>query len=434
MHVTRNLSKYKTLIVGGGSGGLAMTQRFAKHHTQKFQTALVEPNPYHYYQPLWTLVGGGKKPLTDSVQPLEKFLPFHVRRYHHSVESFSPENNSLTLSTGQVLEYENLVVALGIDLKFDKIPGFQDALDAENPQVCTNYHYDYCSKTFQALNNLVETAKSNPTQKYTAIFTQPNTPIKCAGAPQKIVYLAEEFFRKHQVRDQIDMKFYTGMPGIFGVAPYAVVMRGLMADKNVEVVYENNLESIDVDNNTANFSKIGATQFDFMHVTPPQGPLDVIKNSSLADSVGWVDVNKHTLQHNQFKNVWALGDCSSLPTSKTAAAIASQNKILFDNMLAVEKNPNLETEKFPGQYDGYASCPLVVGDDKGMIAEFDYELKRLETLPLDQRKPSRLMYKMKADWIPQIYWTQHVFGRWNGPAVFRKILDPFGSFLAAKRQ
>lgn len=194
-------------------------------------------------------------------------------------------------------------------------------------------------------------------------------------------------------------------------------MRQLLADKNIEVVYENNLTK--VEDGVATFSKTGEINYNMLHVVPPMGPYNVHKN--LGNEAGWVDVNQYTLQHNKFKNIWSLGDCSSCPTSKTAAAIAGQNKVLFDNLMTCLNNPN---SPLTAKYDGYTACPLVTSYNDGLFAEFDYELKRRETTFFDQRKVHGPLYFIKKEILPFIYWQLHVTGKWQGPELYRKIMAP----------
>jgi len=237
------------------------------------------------------------------------------------------------------------------------------------------------------------------------------------------MYLADEHMRKANVRRKSEIFFYTGTPAMFAVEKYRLSMEEVVRRKHIEVEYQQELVSLPA-NGTAVFKDLKGGEsktvsFDFLHVTPPQGPFDLVKNSKLADADGWVDVNKHTLQSTKYSNVWALGDCSNIPTSKTAAAVAEQNFILVHNLLA--KNES-EFE----HYNGYTSCPLVTGYSSLVLAEFDYDKKPTETFIFDQGKERWSMFQLKSHVMPRIYWDLMVKGHWAGPAEYRKILNPTG--------
>ncbi|RUS88682.1 hypothetical protein EGW08_003577 [Elysia chlorotica] len=403
-------SKYKVVIVGGGSGGCAVA---AKLSPLGKQCAAIEPSDLHYYQPVWTLVGGGLRGFQSSVRPTREVLPSSIDWIQDKAVKFDPGKNNLELGSGDKVEYDFLVVAMGIQLDFDKVDGLVDALE-NDPAVASNYSPKWVNKTFPAM------------QKFpggNAIFTYPNTPIKCAGAAQKIMYLTEEFLRTAGVRENSNVIFNTAKNVIFGVKKYADALQQVIQSRNIQVNYKHNLVSVYHKKKTAIFANMARDnalvpfEYNFLHVTPPMSSPDVLKKSPLVNEGGWVDLNKHTLQHTKFSNVFGLGDCTSLPTSKTAAAVAAQCGILHQNLTAT-----MQGKKVTPLYDGYASCPLITSRNKCILAEFDYNLQPLETLPINQGVERRLTYGMKAHIMPGLYWQVMMKGRWNGPATFRKVL------------
>merc|ERR1712038_1522451 len=204
------------------------------------------------------------------------------------------------------------------------------------------------------------------------------------------------------------------MPGIFPQPDYAKAQEKLLAERNISVFKSQNLIKIDPSENTAIFTSTNGDiierEYEMIHIVPPQGPLDVCKESGLGNAAGWIDVDKETLQHTRYPNIFSLGDCSSLPTSKTAAAIVAQNKIVSQNIADYTENKPLS-----GKYDGYSACPLVTSYDKVMLCEFDYELNKKETFWFNQEVPSKFAYKVKADIFPWIYWKYMLKGKWMGP-------------------
>ncbi|KAM6351043.1 sulfide:quinone oxidoreductase, mitochondrial isoform 2-T4 [Alca torda] len=384
---------YEVLVLGGGAGGIAMSARM-KRKVGAGNVAVVEPSKTHYYQPLWTLVGGGAKRLATSARPTGSVMPKGVEWIKSRVTALDPDKNCVWL--------ENDI----------KIKGLPEGFD--HPKIGSNYSVHTVEKTWKALQDFKEG---------NAIFTFPNTPVKCAGAPQKIMYLSEAYWRKTGKRSKANIMFNTSLGVIFGVKKYADALLEIIKERNIAVNYKRNLVEVRADKQEAvfeNLDKPGVTevhQYEMLHVTPPMGPPDVLINSPVSDQTGWVDVDKETLQHKKYPNVFGIGDCTNLPTSKTAAAVAAQSGVLDKTISLVMKN-QLPTKK----YDGYTSCPLVTGYNKVILAEFDYDAQPLETFPIDQSKERVTMYHMKADMMPFLYWNMLLKGYWGGPAPVRKLM------------
>lgn len=406
---------YKVVVAGGGTGGTAVAARACRAFGPG-KVAVIEPAETHYYQPLWTLVGAGIKKFSQTARPMSQVLPKTCDHHKTGVQEFQPEKNTIKLTNGQSLCYDYLVISLGIQTNLNNVGGLIEALKAD-PSVCSIYVPETVEKTYSAIQNF---------KGGQAIFTFPNTPIKCAGAPQKITYLAEEYWRNHGVRDKTEINYYTSLPKMFGVEKYAASLAKVAARKEIHVNFRTTLTAVDHTKKTATIKYLddpnGKTEtrnYDFLHVAPPMSAPGVLKNSTspIVDESGFLNVNKNTMQHNTFPNIFGLGDCTNLPTSKTAAAIGAQNKILFNSLQQVIAG------KIPdGQYDGYTACPLVTGYHHCILAEFDYSCQPLETFPFDQGKERRTMYYMKRDLFPQIYWRLLMKGNWSGQKHFRKIL------------
>jgi len=397
---------HKVVVIGAGTAGLAMASRLANAQQRG---AIIDPDQYHYYQPGWTLVGGGVFPFSkkESTQKeLKGLIPSGFSHIQDAVTKIQPDQNYVETSSGKKVSYDYLVVCAGIQINWNAISGLKEALGKDG--VCSNYSYEHLEKTWQFVK---EFPGGN------AIFTQPSTPIKCAGAPQKIMYLAEEYWRYSgsRVRAHSRVKFNTGGAVIFGVKKYAHSLKAQCFARQIDVNYQHNLVSLKPDTKEAIFKtadgKEVVEKYDFIHVTPPMGPPDFIKQSLLADStLGWVDVNKETLQHNKFPNVFAVGDCSSAPKSRTAAAISQEAPVATGNLLALMNNKPLEYK-----YDGYASCPLITGRGKLILAEFDYSLKPTETFGrfIDQSFEHPSLYYLKTLVLPTLYWQGLIKGKWN---------------------
>ncbi len=386
------LEHHKILIVGGGTAGISVAHRLMRA-IGNVGIAIVEPSEKHYYQPLWTLVGAGVCPKEESVRDEYSLIPSGVKWIKERVVDVKPEENIVKLDSGREITYDYLVMAPGLQLDWHKIKGLSEALGKDG--VCSNYSYSLVGKTWEFISNFAGG---------TALFTQPNTPVKCGGAPQKIAYLAEDYFNISGVRDRVKMIFASANPGIFSVPKYAATLNKVIARKRINTMFRHDLIAVDGEAKRATFKHLDTGEtvdvnYDLLHVTPPMSAPDFIKQSPLADSAGWVDVNKATLQHNRFANVFSLGDCSNLPTSKTGAAIRKQSPVLVANLIS-----QMRGEPLQKSYDGYSSCPLVTGYSSLVLAEFDYDLIPQETFPFDQSEERYSMYVFKKDILPQIYW------------------------------
>jgi sulfide:quinone oxidoreductase len=386
-------------IVGGGTAGITVAARL-RRAAPRLDVVVIEPSDRHFYQPLWTLVGAGVFPKEASMRPEADVVPRGVEWVRDAVDQFDVEANAVVTRTGRRIAYERLVVAAGIQLQWNRVAGLADAVGRGG--VCSNYSYDHVAYTWECIRNF---------RGGRAVFTQPSSPVKCGGAPQKILYLADDAFRKNGVREGASLTFATGNNYLFQVKRYEDALYKVVQRKGVDLRLQHELVEIRPDAKEAVFRRLDADEqvvlpYDLLHVTPPMGPPDFLRDSPLASAEGWVDVDRNTLRHVRFPNVFALGDCASLPTSKTGAAIRKQAPVVVDRLLR-----SLEQKEGESSYDGYTSCPLVTGYGKLILAEFDYDKTPRETFPFDQSKERYSMWLLKAYGLPFLYWHGMLKGR-----------------------
>ncbi|XP_067139597.1 sulfide:quinone oxidoreductase, mitochondrial [Centruroides vittatus] len=403
---------YHLLIIGGGTGGISIAAKFGSK-LGKDKVAIIEPSNVHYYQPYWTLVGGGLKNVEKSRKDMSSVIPKNVKWIKDLAVKFEPDKNTIFTEKHQV-EYDFLIISMGIIPNFKKIKGLPEAF--QSPGICSNYSYNTVTKTPKAVKAF---------HSGNAIFTQPPNPIKCAGAPQKILYLTDSNFRKMGKRERANLHFCTALDKMFSAPKYCAILEEIAKDRNINVHFHHNLIEIKPQSKEAVFEKLNSKEspketttmkYEMIHIVPPMSPHESLRNSKLVDSTGFLDVNKYTLQHNKYSNIFGLGDCTNVPTSKTAAAVAAQVGILKNNMIAV-----MEGKSLPRKYDGYSSCPLLTSLNRCVLAEFDYDLQPLETFPFDQGKERRSMFHLKKDLMPELYWKFFLKGYWEGPHFLRKL-------------
>jgi len=423
--VSSQTHKHKVVIVGGGTAGITAAAQLRRSTEAgklfgKDDIAIIEPAEQHHYQPGWTLVGTGLKSLNQMSTSMESVIPSGVKHYPLRVANFSPETNTIKTAEGIDLEYDYLIVAPGLKTDFSAVKGLQDALDDPTSLVSSVYS----EKTVEQTWKNIQAMKSG-----TAMFTQPAGVIKCAGAPQKVLWMALSQWKKDGVRDAISPVFATGAPSMFAVPKYAKALEQLRVERNVEGLFQHNLTSIDYKNRTATFKNLAAASdnkeaqaevqrdFGFLHVVPPQKPHEFVATSPLADAAGWVSVDQKTTRHTKYNNVFSIGDASSLPNSKTAAAISGQVPVLVDNLLATANG----VQPLKAAYDGYASCPLLTGHNELMLCEFKYGGVPKETFSGvlgSQDKPRAAYYYLKKDIFPTVYFNSFLKGTWYGPNAF----------------
>ncbi|PYI25507.1 sulfide,quinone oxidoreductase/flavo-binding protein [Aspergillus indologenus CBS 114.80] len=411
---TRN---HKIVVIGGGTAGLNVSHQLL--HTGQYtqdDIAIIDPAEWHHYQAGWTLVGGGVKTKEELRRPLPGLVDAKLKLYGQAVDGFTPDQNTVTLANGDRLGYEQLIVVPGIHVNFNSIKGLPEALADPNSLVSSIYGYEHVDKVYRTLNKL---------KRGKALFTQPAGVLKCAGAPQKIMWLALDHWKQAGLYDPanpansaIQISFATGLPGMFGVPKYSAALEALRQERGVEGLFQHDL--VAVEGNTATFAKgdgSGAQvqrEFDLLHVVPKMGPHAFVKNSPLADAAGFVDVDNATTQHKKFKNVWSIGDASSLPTSKTTAAITAETPVLVRNLLRAAEGKAPDAE-----YDGYTSCPLTTEYGKVLLAEFKYAGVPKETFGgwfgIDQAVPRKAFWQLKKNFFPWVYYNNLVNGTWGGP-------------------
>lgn len=423
---------HQILIIGAGTAGITVAAQLLLRD-KNLDIAIIDPAKTHYYQPAWTLVGAGTFDFKSTAREMAGLIPPGCKWIQESVEAVEPEQNQVRLSGDKLVSYDYLVVCPGVKNDYSLIEGLEETINKNG--VCSNYtDPEYTWKLLQEFKG------------GTAIFTQPATPIKCGGAPQKILYLADDFLRKKGLRDKTDVLFITPGSVVFGVEPFKSTIMKVVDRKGIAVRYFHKIIKIDGGKKTATFQITAHHEepeklsyhnvevkgevytktpsgvvteveipFDFLHLAPPQTAPDFIRNSSLAHAEGpdkgWMAVDIHSLQHKTFSNVFGLGDVAALPTAKTGAAVRKQAPVVVDNILHLIQNDGVINE----DYNGYSSCPLVTGYGKMLLAEFGYENKRMSDPLLskifDTSQELYPMWLLKKYGLPFMYWNLMLKGR-----------------------
>ena len=396
---------FDIVIVGAGAGGIAVAASL-KSRQSNLSIAVIDPADIHYYQPGWTMVGGGIFNAEQTAKTMGSLIPRGVKWIKSAVAAFEPKNNAVILEGCRIVTYDRLVVCPGLKLDWGAIEGLEETLGRNG--VTSNYRYDLAPYTWQ----LVQALKSGR-----ALFTQPPMPIKCAGAPQKAMYLSGDAWFRNKALNNIDIQFMNAGGVLFGIKDYVPALMEYIEKYDVNLNFFHTLTAVDGAAKTATF-KVAApdtdpqsvtVEFDMLHVCPPQTAPDFIRVSPLADAAGWVDVDQATLRHKTYDNIWALGDVMNAPNAKTAAAARKQAPTVADNIMS-----DLNGHSPVAAYDGYGSCPLTVERGKIVLAEFGYGGVLKPSFPsflVDGTRPTRAAWFLKEKLLPPIYWQAMLKGK-----------------------
>ena len=398
-------ASHDIVIIGGGAAGISVAASLLSR-SENLDIAIIDPADIHYYQPGWTMVGGGIFTADQTAKTMASLILPGIHWIKAGVTAFEPDKNVVILDGCRVVKYNRLIVAPGLKLDWNGIEGLVDTLGRNG--VTSNYRYDLAPYTWELVKNL---------KQGKALFTQPPMPIKCAGAPQKALYLSADHWYRGGDLENIDIEFYNAGGVLFGVKEYVPALMEYIEKYDVDLKFTHNLIRVDGPSKTAWFNKTDAdgnsevveTNFDMIHVVPPQVAPDFIRVSPLADQAGWVDVDQNTLRHKEFENIWSLGDVMNAPNAKTAAAARKQAPVVANNVLA-----DMNKGAGVAHYDGYGSCPLTVERGKIVLAEFGYGGKLLPSFPtwlIDGQKPSRISWLLKEKILPPIYWKAMLRGK-----------------------
>lgn len=398
-------ARHQVVIVGGGAAGIAVAASLLKR-APGLDVAIIDPADIHYYQPDWTLVGAGVFDAATTARTMASVLPRGVHWIKAAVAAFEPEHDEVILDGCRVVKYEQLVVCPGLKLDWHAIAGLPETLGRNG--VTSNYRYDLAPYTWQLVRE---------TRRGRALFTQPPMPIKCAGAPQKAMYLSCDHWRRGGALADMRVDFCNAGAVLFGVPAYVPALMEYVARYGIHLNFGERLCAVDGPRRVATFAVTGADgasstverEFDFLHVVPPQCAPDFVRVSPLADEAGWVDIDPATLRHKRYPNILALGDAGSSPNAKTAAAARKQAPVVAHNVLVTRGALRDEA-----RYDGYGSCPLTVERGKIVLAEFGYGGKLLPSFPrwlVDGTRPSRAAWYLKERILPPLYWEAMLKGR-----------------------
>lgn len=400
--LSKTTTKARILITGGGAGGLALSNKLL-HYFDGIEITIVDPRGYHWYQPGQTLLlAGAYKQDSDVVAANETYLDNRVTWIEEAVAEYHPDNNQITTTSGKNLSYDYLIVATGLELRYDLIEGLDTGEIGQN-----NIASIYLSPEagIASHKQALAFAQSKGGQ---ALFTRPQGAMKCAGAPMKATNLVEFFVRQAGNRDAFNFEYLTSEHFLFSVKAFDQRLKGIWQERQITPNYEHTLSALDSAARTATFilpdQSSRTLEWDFIHVVPPMTAAKSLRESELADTSafkGYLEVDKYSLQHTRYPNVFGIGDTVGTPIGKTAASVKSQLPVVAENLRALINDAPL-----PAKWGGYTSCPMILDVGHAMLWEFDYSLEPMTALPfevVDPLKKSQLAWVMEKSLIRPVY-------------------------------
>lgn len=395
-------AQHEVVVIGGGNAGISLAARLQRYGVK--DVAVVEPRGHHLYQPLFSHIAGGRAQAKEAIRPQETVIPDGVTWIRDSAVDVDTDANTVTLASGSTVAYGQLVVCPGLQYHWDAVPGLAEAV--RSPHGASHYEFELAPKAWTLLSGLTSG---------TAVFTMPAGPIKCGGASQKPMYLACDYWREQGVLDQIRVVMVQPYPTVFGVAEVDRELDRKIAEYGIELRTDSELVSVDAAGRTATIRHLGsgaeeALQYDVLNAVPPQSAPDWLKATDLAaagDTGGFVEVDRQTLRHIRFPNVWSLGDAAGTTNSKSGGALRKQTMVLAKNLVAARKGKPL-----PAKYNGYSVCPFTVSRNTVVFAEFDDRYRPMPTIPrVPTWNESRFSWVVDRDIFPQVYWNLILKGR-----------------------
>jgi len=389
------------VVIGGGNAGLSVAGRLHRYGIE--DVVVIEPRAEHLYRPLFSHVAGGTARASQAKRPQQEALPRGVDWIRAAVTGVDPGARTVTLDSGEVVGYRQLIVCPGMERRWDLVAGLPEAITM--PEVSSHYELGLAAKTSRLLKNL---------RRGTVVFTQPAGPAACSGASQKPMYLACDYWRSTGVLDDIRVVLVVPTPTIFGIPAIDAELERKVDEYGIEVRYASELvevngtaRSIVLRADDGSDSRIG---YDVLNVVPPQRAPEWIEESGLSAPAanGFAAVDPHTLQHVRHPEVWSLGDAADTTNSKSGGALRKQTKVLAQNLRAV-----LAGDAPTAAYDGYTVAPFTVSRHTVVFAEFDDRYRQKPTVPFWKglARERRLTWVFDRHILPWVYWHLILKGR-----------------------
>ena len=370
-------TKARILIAGAGAAGLSAAAQLA-NRLEGATITIFDARKDHYYQPGFTLIAAGLKPMNYSLSATADYIPSDVKWVQEGITEFDPVGNKVVTEKGQAVGYDFLIVATGLKLDFAGIQGMDVNLIGKNGLGCPYAGPAAAYATWKSISEFADKGG-------VGLFGRPKTEMKCAGAPIKHTFITDDHLRRRGNRGKAELLYTAQNKTLFSVPIVSEKVRMLYEDRGVKIHYDHVLTAIDPGRRRATYdTPTGKVEidYDYLNAIPPMRAPDAVRNSPLrwqegnfaAD--GWMEVDKGTLRHRRFANVFGIGDVAGVPKGKTAASVKWQVPVAVDHLVASIAGKTSEMI-----FTGYTSCPLITRMGRAMLVEFDYKDNLVPSFP-----------------------------------------------------
>lgn len=385
----------KIVILGAGTGGTIMANKLRKAlDTSEWEITIVDKDKTHYYQPGFLFIPFGIYGKHDVIKPKADFIPSGVKMLFKGIDKIEPGENKVILEGGQILNYDYLIVATGTKIEPEETPGMKDELWRKDV-----FDFYTLSGALALRERLRDWEGGN------LVVNIAEMPFKCPVAPLEFTFLADAYFSEIGIRDKVNITYATPLPGAFTKPKASQMLGELLKEKNINVVPDFYLESVDNENKKIISYDEQEVPFDILTVVPVNTGSDLVERSGMGDDLGFIPTDKHTLQSKHYENIFVLGDASDIPTSKAGSVVHFASEILYENLLSA-----IEGRELKAKFDGHANCYIETGHGKGSIIDFNYDTEPLPgTFPLPGVGPFGLLKNTKMNHYGKvlfrwIYW------------------------------
>jgi sulfide:quinone oxidoreductase len=392
----------KILILGAGTAGTMMANKLRKElNRDEWEISIVDSDQTHYYQPGFLFIPFGTYKKRDVINPTKKYIPKNVALIWGEIEKVDASENKVHLKDGKILSYDYLIIASGAKLAPEETTGLIDKLWKKD--IFEFYTLDGALALHERFKNW---------QGGKLVMAIVDMPFKCPVAPMEFVCLADAYFTKRGIRDKVEISYVTPLPGAFTKPIATKMLNETLESKNIKVIPDFYIEHIDNEKKKLVSYDEKEINFDILTIVPLNKGADFIGRSNLGDDLNYVAVNKETLQMDNYKNIYVIGDAAALPASKAGSVAHFAGDVLLENIVATIEG------KTPGsRFDGHANCYIETGFGKAALIDFNYTTEPLPgTFPLNKIGPFSLLKETRINhwgklFFKWIYWNILIMGR-----------------------
>jgi sulfide:quinone oxidoreductase len=391
----------RLVILGAGTAGTTVANKLRRRLAiDEWRITVIDRDRDHLYQPGLLFVPFERVP-TPLLRPRRGLLRNGIQLLIGEISAVDPDRKTVRLADGGVVSYDYLVIATGTSPRPDQTPGML------GPEWHRSIHDFYTYDGAFAVRDALQTFTGGRLVVHVV-----DQPIKCPVAPLEFTFLAEAYFRRRGMRDQVEIVYVTPLDGAFTKPIASRYLGRLLDERKIAVETDFLVERIDAGRKTLISYDDREIGYDLLVTVPLNLGADFIGRSGLGDELNYVPVDKHTLQSRAHPDVFALGDANDIPTSKAGSVAHFSSDIFVENFCRFVDGLAM-TERF----DGHANCFVETGDGKGLLIDFNYDTEPLPGhFPLGRLGPLSLLRETKANhWgkvaFRWIYWHLLLPGR-----------------------